>query len=59
MIAGRALSPLLTGTLLKFRPIEADQVAAVLTGQAERTEGPAIDIWESDRISRYQPNSRR
>lgn len=59
MIAGRVLSPLLSGPLLKFRPIEADQVAAVLTGQAAQTEGPAIDIWESDRISRYQPDTHR
>lgn len=51
--AGALLKPLLSGPLLKYRPVHAQQVAAAMVSAATR-KGPAIDIWESDRISRHR-----
>jgi len=53
MAVGAMLKPLLAGPLLKYRPVSADQVAAVMV-TAGRNAGPAVDIWESDRISQYR-----
>ena len=58
MVVGTLLKPVLSGPLRRYRPVEADQVAAVLVHQAASPGGPAIDIWESERISRFRPGSR-
>lgn len=50
---GALLRPVLAGPLLKYRPVQADQVAAAMVAAAS-TQGPAIDIWESERISRFR-----
>lgn len=59
MIAGRLLTPVLSGPLLKYRPVPADRVAAVMVNEARRREGLPVDVWESDRISRFPPDSAR
>ncbi|GGX58372.1 NAD(P)H-binding protein [Saccharospirillum salsuginis] len=58
MVVGALLKPLLSGPLRRYRPVEADQVAAVLVHQAASPGGPAVNIWESERISRFRPDSR-
>lgn len=58
MVVGALLKPVLSGPLRRYRPVEAGQVAAVLVHQAANPTGPAIDIWESERISRFRPGSR-
>lgn len=50
---GALLKPALSGPLLKYRPVQADQVAAAMVSAA-LTPGPAIDIWESERISQHR-----
>lgn len=50
---GALFRPLLSGPLLKYRPVQADQVAAAMV-LAASTPGPAIDIWESERISQLR-----
>lgn len=50
---GAVLKPVLAGPLLKYRPVQADQVAAAMVSAA-LTPGPAIDIWESERISQHR-----
>lgn len=50
---GTALKPVLAGPLLKYRPVPADQVAAAMVAAASGP-GPAIDIWESERISQHR-----
>jgi len=58
MAVGAVLKPVLSGPLRRYRPVEAEQVAAVLVHQAANRTGPAIDIWESERISRFRPGNR-
>lgn len=50
---GAVIKPALSGPLLKYRPVAADQVAAAMVAAAS-SPGPAIDIWESERISRFR-----
>ncbi|WP_051207708.1 NAD-dependent epimerase/dehydratase family protein [Saccharospirillum impatiens] len=50
---GAMLRPALSGPLLKYRPVQADQVAAAMVAAASKP-GPAIDIWESGRISQFR-----
>jgi uncharacterized protein YbjT (DUF2867 family) len=52
-VAGALLKPVLSGPLLKYRPVHAAQVATAMVSAAT-SKGPAIDIWESDRISRHR-----
>lgn len=59
MAVGRMMSPLLTGPLRRYRPVPVEQVATVLVEQARFTSGPGVDIWESDRISRFAPDNHR
>lgn len=58
MVAGAVLTPLMSGPLRRYRPVEADRVAAVLVDRAASSTGPAVDVWESERISRFRPGSR-
>jgi len=53
----RALTPLFLGPLRRYRPVSAAQVASLLVAQATSRSGPAVDIWESDRINRWQPGT--
>ncbi len=50
---GALFRPLLSGPLLKYRPVQANQVAAAMVLGAS-SPGPAIDIWESERISQLR-----
>ncbi|WP_108125851.1 NAD(P)H-binding protein [Saccharospirillum mangrovi] len=56
-LIGRVIWPLLVGPLRRYRPVEAEQVARVLVHQAASNSGPVIDIWESERINRWQPDT--
>lgn len=53
----RALTPLWSGPLRRYRPVQASQVASILVQQAASQSGPAIDIWQSERISRWRPGT--
>ncbi|PTY37393.1 hypothetical protein BGP77_12855 [Saccharospirillum sp. MSK14-1] len=53
----RALTPIFSGPLRRYRPVQAAKVASILVHQAASASGPVIDIWESDRISRWQPDT--
>lgn len=59
MAVGALLRSLLSGPLLKYRPVAADQVAEVLTHRAADPQTPALDIWESDRITRFAAGNPR
>lgn len=54
---GRVFWPLLIGPLRRYRPVEAAQVARLMVHQAASKTGPAIDIWESERINRWRANT--
>lgn len=53
---GRVVSPLLVGRLSRYQPVHAEQLARVLVHQAASEQGPAIDLWDAQRINRWRPS---
>lgn len=56
-LAARPLSFLFRGPLLKLRPIEADDVAAVMVRVAQMY-APGTQVYENDQLHRMAPQSR-